>query len=183
MNKKIFISSSIPFVNARPHIGHALEFVQTDVIARYRKLIGDEVFFTTGTDDNALKNVLKAEEAGEEVSSYIRKYADVFRKLCDDLDVDYQYFTETSNDEKHKLGAQKLWEKVYENGDIYTKEYEGMYCVGCEEFKTDKDLDEKGECPEHPGKKLEKIKEKNYFFKLSAYQDKLVKLIELIKVD
>ncbi len=178
MNKKVFISSSIPYVNARPHIGHALEFVQADILARYKKLMGDEVFLTAGTDDNALKNVLKAEESGENTSEYVKRHAEVFRKLVKDLDMDIDYFTETSNDKRHILGAQKLWNKANESGDIYEKEYEGLYCVGCEEFKTEKDLNEKGECPEHPGKELEKIKEKNYFFKLSKYQDKLIEIIE-----
>lgn len=176
--KKVFISTSIPYVNARPHIGHALEFVQTDAYARYRRLMGDEVFFTSGTDDNALKNVLKAEESGEEVQPYVRRHAQIFKDTCDALAISYDYFIETSADPKHLPGAQKLWEAADKNGDTYKKEYEGTYCVGCEEFKTDKDVDEHGECPEHPGKKLEVVKEANYFFKLSNYQDKLVELIE-----
>ncbi len=178
MNKRVFISSSIPYVNARPHIGHALEFVQADILARHKKLVGENVFLTAGTDDNALKNVLKAEEAGEKTSVFVKKHADVFRKLVENLDMDVDYFTETSNDEKHISGAKKLWKRSFDAGDIYLKEYEGMYCVGCEEFKMEKDLNEKGECPEHPGKPLEKIEEKNYFFKLSKYQDKLIEIIE-----
>jgi len=178
MSKRIFISSSIPYVNAKPHIGHALEFVQTDALVRYRRHMGDEVFFTSGTDDNALKNVLKAEEAGEDITHYVRRHAQAFRQLCDALNIKYDYFTETSNDEKHVAGAQKLWKAADANDDIYLKEYEGLYCIGCEEFKTEKELTENGECPEHPGQKPVVVKEKNYFFKLSRYQNKLLELIE-----
>jgi len=178
MSKKVFLSSSIPYVNAKPHIGHALEFVQADAMVRYRRLMGDELFFTSGTDDNALKNVLKAEEAGEDVAEYVHRHADTFRKLCVELNIKYDYFTETSQDEQHRRGAVKLWEAAVKSGNIYEKEYEGIYCVGCEEFKTEKDLNKNGECPEHPGKKPEVVQEKNYFFKLSKYQDKLLTLIE-----
>lgn len=178
MNKTVFISSSIPYVNARPHIGHALEFVQADVYARYRKLAGDRVFFTTGTDDNALKNVLKAEEVHEEVNAYVRRNAASFKEVCDILNIGYDYFIETSNDEKHTSGAQKLWRAAQASGDIYTKEYSGLYCVGCEEFKTEKDVNEQNECPEHTGKQLENIKEVNYFFRLSKYQAKLQQVLE-----
>ena len=178
MNKKIFVSTSIPYVNARPHIGHALEFVQTDTYARYRRLMGDDVFFTTGTDDNALKNVLKAEEVNEDVQPFVRRHAAYFKETCDRLDISYDCFIETSNSDIHTQGAQKLWDLANKKGDIYKKEYEGLYCVGCEEFKTEKDVNEKGECPEHPGKKLEPVKESNYFFKLSKYQNTLLELIE-----
>lgn len=178
MNKNIFASTSIPYVNARPHIGHALEYVQTDAYVRYRRLINDEVFFTTGTDDNALKNVLKAEESGEEVQAFVRRHAKIFKDTCDSLNISYNYFIETSNDVKHVQGAQKLWKQAEKKGDIYKKEYEGLYCVGCEEFKTEKDINAQGECDEHPGKKLELIKESNYFFKLSKYQGELLKCIE-----
>jgi methionyl-tRNA synthetase len=178
MNKKVFVSTSIPYVNARPHIGHALEYVQTDAYARYRRLMGDDVFFTTGTDDNALKNVLKAEEAGEGVQAFVRRLAKTFKDTCDSLNVSYDYFIETSNDDRHLRGAQKLWNEANKKGDIYKKEYEGLYCVGCEEFKTEKDVNEREECDEHPGKKLEHIKESNYFFKLSTYQQELVRRIE-----
>ena len=178
MSKKVYISTSIPYVNARPHIGHALEFVQTDAYARFERLMGNEVFFNTGTDDNALKNVLKAEEEGEDVASYVSRHAGFFKDTCDSLDISYDYFIETAKDKRHAPGAKKLWEAAEKNGDIYQKEYEGLYCVGCEEFKTEKDVNEKGECPEHPNKKLESIQEKNYFFKLSNYEDKLLELIE-----
>lgn len=177
MSKKIFISTSIPYVNGVPHVGHALEFVEADIIARYRRLMGDEVFFLSGTDDNSLKNVLKAEESGEAVQVYVRRLAGVFKDLEKKLSLSNDYFIETSADMRHAPGAQKLWQAALAQGDIYKKEYEGIYCVGCEEFKTEKDLVE-GRCPEHPNALPEVIKEENYFFKLSNYQERLLALIE-----
>jgi len=177
MSKKFFISTSIPYVNGAPHVGHALEFVEADIIARYRRLMGDEVFFVSGTDDNSLKNVLKAEENGEEVEPYVRRLAGVFKDLGKELGLSNDYFIETSADPRHAPGAQKLWEAAMAKGDIYKKAYEGIYCVGCEEFKTEKDLVE-GKCPEHPNMTPEVIKEENYFFALSRYQEQLLSLIE-----
>ena len=177
MSKKYFISTSIPYVNAAPHVGHALEFVETDIAARYHRLKGDDVFFLSGTDDNSLKNVLKAEESGEEVNTYVRRYAGVFKDLCVKLAISNDYFIETSADTRHAPGAQKLWEGAERSGDIYKKSYEGIYCVGCEEFKTEKDLID-GRCPEHPNTFPEVVKEENYFFRLSKYQAQLLELIE-----
>jgi methionyl-tRNA synthetase len=167
-------------VNAKPHIGHALEFVQADAYVRARKQLGDDVYFLAGTDDNALKNVQAAEAAGEEVSAYVDRHAEVFQSLHRELGVSIDDFIRTSNKERHFKGAQKLWSACRKE-DIYKKSYKGLYCLGCEEFKTDKDLIE-GECPEHPGKKLQEIEEENYFFKLSNYQDKLLELIESDKI-
>lgn len=176
--KHIFISTSIPYVNAEPHLGHALELVETDILARHEREKGNKVFFTSGTDDNALKNVLKAEEAGESTQDYVSRHATLFKELCTDLQISEDRFIETSRDDDHVRGAQKLWEKAMASGDIYEKQYEGMYCVGCEEFKTVKDLSHNGECPEHPGKAVEVVKEKNYFFRLSKYTKVLKEKIE-----
>lgn len=173
---RIFVTTSIPYVNAKPHIGHALEFVQADAYVRARKLFGDEVYFLAGTDDNALKNVQAAEVAGEEVAAYVDRHAEVFHSLHKELDISIDDFIRTSSKERHFRGAQKLW-SACKPEDIYKKSYKGLYCLGCEEFKTEKDLTN-GECPEHPGKKLEEIAEENYFFKLSNYQDTLLTLIE-----
>jgi len=170
-----FISTAIPYVNADPHVGFAFEFVMTDAVARYKRLLGKDVFFISGTDDNALKNVQAAEAQNEEVSVYINKSAEKFEILAKDLNASIDRFIRTSVDDDHKRGAQKLW-KLCEK-DLYKKSYSGLYCTGCEEFKTEKDL-VNGECPEHPGKKLENINEENYFFKLSNYADELLKKIE-----
>ncbi len=171
-----FISTAIPYVNAQPHIGHALEYVQADAYARALRQAGEDVYFLTGTDDNALKNVLAAEKAGMPVSEYVAENAKHFVDLDRALDVAYDDFIRTSSDPRHRAGVEKLW-KATKPEDLYKKNYHGYYCVGCEEFKTEKDL-VNGECPEHPGRALEEVKEENYFFRLSAYQLELQKRIE-----
>ena len=171
-----FVSTAIPYVNARPHIGHALEYVQADAYVRALRLSGEDVFFLTGTDDNALKNVQAAEEAGRPIKEYIAENAEHFVELDHRLNVVYDDFIRTSSDLRHSAGVEKLWRSTNPE-DLYKKSYRGFYCVGCEEFKTEKSL-VNGECPEHPGKKLEEVEEENYFFRLSSYQDKLLELIE-----
>lgn len=173
--KKVYVTTSIPYVNARPHIGHALEFVQADAYVRARKLFGDETYFLAGTDDNALKNVQAAEAVGKPVRQYVDENAEVFKRLHTSLNIGIDDFIRTSDVERHFKGAQKLW-NACKKEDIYKKTYKGLYCLGCEEFKTEKDL-VNGECPEHPGKKLDEIEEENYFFKLSNYQKQLEELI------
>lgn len=176
-NKKFYITAAIPYVNADPHIGHALEFVQTNTIARYHELLGENVKSTSGGDENALKNVQAAEIAKVPLKEFIDKNTEKFRKLSIALDAGFTNWQKGSDTEKHYPASQKLWSLCDKSGDIYKKEYEGLYCVGCETFYTKEDLNENGECFEHPGKKLEKISETNYFFKLSKYQDALEKLI------
>lgn len=171
-----FVSTAIPYVNAKPHIGHALEYVQADAYVRAKRLAGEDVFFLTGTDDNAIKNVQAAEAAGVPIKEYIAENAQHFIDLDTRLDVAYDDFIRTSVDYRHKAGVEKLW-RATKPEDLYKKSYRGFYCVGCEEFKTEKDLIN-GECPEHPGKPLEEVEEENYFFRLSAYQDRLLALIE-----
>ncbi|MBI4136825.1 methionine--tRNA ligase, partial [Candidatus Roizmanbacteria bacterium] len=182
MNKKHYITSAIPYVNAAPHIGHALEFVQADTIARYHELIGDEVWYLTGSDENALKNVQAAEKAGKPVQEFVNENADRFEKLLKQLNVRVDVFQRGSNQKTHFASSQKLWELCNKNGDIYQKEYTGLYCVGCETFYERDELDENGECFEHPGKKLEKVSETNYFFRLSKYHDQIVDLISSDKL-
>lgn len=173
---KFYITAAIPYVNAKPHIGHALEFVQTDTIARYRKIIGDEVLFLCGADENALKNIQAAELVRKPVQEFIDDNAKLFEDLAKKLDVEFDVFQKGS-DAKHHLSSQKLWKLCKENGDIYKKKYKGLYCVGCEAFYTKNELNENGECFEHPGKKLEEVEEENYFFKLSKYKNGILKLI------
>ena len=175
-HKKFYITTAIPYVNSRPHIGFALEVVQTDVIARYQRQQGDDVRFLTGTDENALKNVQAAEEAGHPVKEFVAGNAELFQKLLTTLNISNDDFIRTSAEDRHIKGAQKFW-AACKPEDIYKKKYRGLYCVGCEEFKLEKDL-VNGECPEHPGKKLEEVEEENYFFKLSNYQDKLLEIIK-----
>lgn len=175
MSKAFFISTSIPYVNAAPHIGHALEFVQADARARFHRQRGGDVFFISGTDDNALKNAQAAEATSVSVRNFVDKHAAIFEKLLRDLNISNDDFIRTSKDERHIKGAQKFW-SACRSEDIYKKKYKGLYCLGCEEFKMEKDLED-GECPEHKSKKLEVVEEENYFFKLSNYQKQLEKII------
>jgi len=178
MNRKFYITAAIPYVNAKPHIGHALEIVQTDTIARYHRLLGEEVVSLSGGDENALKNVQAAEKVGAPIQEFIDQNNQLFIELTRKLNAEYDIWQKGSDKEKHYPASQKLWELCAKNGDIYKKSYKGLYCVGCETFYTTDELNENGECFEHPGKKLDEVSEENYFFKLSAYQEQLVKLIE-----
>jgi len=171
---KYFISTAIPYVNGLPHAGHTLEFVQTDVMARFLRLQGHDVFFLSGTDENALKNVLAAEKAGKTTKEFVDENTQHFYELKDLLNLSFDDFIRTT-EKRHFEGTQKLWQAL-NPADVYQDVYEGLYCVGCEEFKGTKDLDEIGMCPEHKTKP-EVVKEKNYFFRLSKYQNEIEKLI------
>ncbi len=175
MNKKFYVTAAIPYVNAAPHIGHALEFLQVDVVARYKKLQGVEAITLTGSDENALKNVQAAEKAGQEVQKFVDLNAELFLELTKKLNTHFDVFQKGTNP-GHFKSSQDLWTKCNDKGDIYKKDYEGLYCVGCEAFYTEEELQD-GECGEHPGKKLEKVSESNYFFRLSKYQEQLIDLI------
>lgn len=181
MTKKFYLTAAIPYVNAAPHIGHALEFIQVDVIARFHKLLGDKVTALTGGDENALKNVQAAEKAGFPVQEFVDKNAQLFLELLKKLNTEFDVFQKGTS-ASHFKSSQELWNKCFAKGDIYKKNYEGLYCVGCETFYTTEELNEKGECFEHPGKKLELVSENNYFFKLSSYQSQLVQLISSDKL-
>ncbi len=174
MSKKFYITTAIPYVNASPHIGFALELVQTDVIARYYKQKGRDVFFLTGADENSLKNVQAAEKEKITTRQLVDKNTQKFIDLTKALNISNNDFIRTVS-EKHFLGAQKLW-SACKKEDIYKKKYKGLYCVGCEQFYAEKELVD-GKCPEHQ-KEPEVIEEENYFFKLSNYQKQLEKLIE-----
>lgn len=173
---KFYLTSAIPYVNAKPHIGHALEFIQSDTVARYKKLTQFEVRYLCGSDENALKNIQAAEKAGKPIQEFIDENAKLFEDLAIVLNIHFDIFQKGSTENHHKA-SQKLWELCDRNGDIYKKSYKGLYCVGCEEFKTKSELNENGECLEHPGKPLEEIEEENYFFRLSKYQKQLLELI------
>ncbi len=175
--KKFYITTAIPYVNARPHIGHALEFVQADAIARYHRLRGERVLLLSGSDENALKNVQAAEEAHTPLREFIDANARLFQELALKLGVQFDVFQKGSDTSHHYPASQKLWELCQAAGDIYQKAYQGLYCVGCEAFYTPEELTAEGECREHPGKKLDRVAEENYFFRLSKYQDQLRELI------
>jgi methionyl-tRNA synthetase len=174
---KYYISTSIPYVNGDPHIGHALEFVQADVLARYHRQKGDEVFFLSGTDENSLKNVRKALEKNMGVKELINQNSKRFLQLKESYNISTDDFIRTT-EERHVAGVKKLWKSCEK--DIYKKKYKGLYCVGCERFYKENELVD-GLCPDHK-KKPELIEEENYFFKLSSYSDQLKQLIKEDKI-
>jgi methionyl-tRNA synthetase len=174
MKDNFYITTTLPYVNADPHIGFAREVLQADVLARYRRLIGDEVFFNTGTDEHGLKIYRKAQELGKDTQDYCDEKAKNFLKLKECLNLNFDKFIRTT-DETHKRAVKKFWKKSLENGDIYKKIYKIKYCVGCELEKTESEL-EGGKCPLHPNLDLELIEEENYFFKFSKYQKDLMEL-------
>jgi len=171
---KFYITTAIDYVNAKPHVGHAFEKVIADAIARWRELKGDDVFFLTGVDENAQKNVQAAEKEGVGVKEFVDRNTGFFLELVKGLNISYDKFIRTSAKEHAKV-VQEILKKIIDNGDIYKGKYEGLYCVGCEEYKTEKDLVD-GKCPEH-NKKPEHMSEDAYFFKLSKYQNKLIKYV------
>jgi methionyl-tRNA synthetase len=169
--ERTYITTTIPYVNARPHIGHALEFVQADVLARHRRRRGDEVRFQTGTDDNSLKNVLAAEAAGAPVQEFVDANAAAFTALAGPLSLSVDDVIRTSRDPRHRAGVERLWRACAESGDLYRTYYEGLYCVGCEQFYTPGEL-AGGRCPEH-GTPPQHVSEENWFFRLSRYGARL----------
>ncbi len=173
MPKKFYLTTALPYVNAPPHLGFALELIQADTIARYRRLKGDKVFFLSGTDENSLKNVRAAEREGIETKELVDRNARSFYELKDVLNLSFDDFIRTT-EERHIKGAQKLWLACQK--DIYKKKYAGLYCVECETFYLNKELED-GLCPEHKIRP-EHIEEENYFFRLSKYQKELEELIK-----
>ena len=171
--EKYYLTTAIDYVNALPHAGHAFEKILADVLARYYRKFNHEVYFLTGTDENSLKNVQSAEKENIAVSALVERNAQKFMELVKALNLSNDDFIRTT-EKRHILGVQKLWQACQK--DIYKKSYEGLYCVGCEEFYQESEL-VNGLCPEHKTKP-ELVKEENYFFRLSQYQNQLKHLIE-----
>lgn len=174
--KKFYITTTLPYVNADPHIGFALEIVQADVISRYKRMLGWDVFFNTGTDEHGVKIYRKAVEEGKEPQKYVDEYAAKFEDLKRALNLSYNNFIRTT-DPHHIKAVQEFWKKCAEAGDIYKKNYRMKYCVGCEAEKTDSELVNDC-CPIHPNLKVEIIEEENYFFRWSKYQSKLLEFYD-----
>lgn len=175
MKKAFYLTTTLPYVNADPHIGFALEIVQADIIARYRHLMGDDVFFNTGTDEHGVKIYRKALEEGKEPQAYTDEYAAKFQNLKGKLTLYPGIHFIRTTDPHHKSAAQEFWRRCFANGDIEKKFYKTKYCVGCELEKTDSELVE-GKCPIHPNLEIEVREEENYFFKFSKYQKPLLEL-------
>lgn len=176
-NEKFYITTTLPYVNSKPHMGHALEFVQADIIARYKKLLGKELFFNTGTDEHGQKIYEKALAEGKDPQAYCDEYAEKFKVILEKLNVLKEIHFIRTTDAHHISAAQKFWELCDANGDIYKKAYKIKYCVGCELEKTDSEL-VNGCCPIHPNLVLQEIEEENYFFRFSKYQRPLLEFYE-----
>lgn len=168
MAGKFYVTTSIAYTNARPHIGFAMEVVQADVLARYHRLLGDDTFSLTGTDEHGMKIMQAAETLGKTPQEFVDEISSHFRDLGKLLNLSNDHFIRTT-DADHVAGVTKIWLKLVESGDIYKNSYEGLYCIGCEAFILEKDLVD-GKCPNH-NRVPEKLKEENYFFKLSKYSD------------
>lgn len=173
--KKFYITTAIDYVNDRPHIGHALEKIQADVIARYRRAKGERVWFLTGTDEHGTKIMRAAEAAGKNPQEFVNETAERFRGLKGVLNLSWDDFIRTSDRERHWPGAAMLWQKIFEAGALYKKAYRGLYCVGHEAFVTEKDL-EGGFCRDHR-RVPETIEEENWFFRASEFGPEILRRI------
>ncbi len=173
---KFYITTAIAYTSRKPHIGNSYEIVLTDAIARYKRMLGYDVFFLTGTDEHGQKIEEYAKEAGVTPKEYVDKVAGEIRAICDSLNTTYDKFIRTTDD-YHEKAVQKIFKKLYDKGDIYKGEYEGMYCTPCESFWTESQLDENGCCPDCH-REVKKAKEEAYFLKLSKYQKQLEEYIE-----
>lgn len=170
-----YVTTTIPYVNSRPHLGFALELVQADTLARHWRRRGSDVRLVSGTDDNSLKNVLAAEAEGLDVRVLVDRNADAFAALRGPLDLSLDDFIRTSSDPRHRVGVERLWRRCAAAGDLYRRQYEGLYCVGCEQFCTPDEL-VGGRCAEH-GTEPRPVAEENWFFRLSRHADRLHELI------
>jgi methionyl-tRNA synthetase len=170
MSKSFYITTTLPYVNADPHIGFAMEIIRADVIARAKKLQGYDVFFNTGTDEHGQKLFDSAKKEGKEVQAYVDEYVEKYKGLTKTLGLLEDIHFIRTTDEHHIKSAQEFWKCCKDNGYIYKKTYQAKYCVGCELNKTDSELNDEGRCPIHPDRDLELIDEENYFFKFSAFQ-------------
>ena len=175
--KPFYITTTLPYVNSDPHIGFAMEIIRADIVARAKRLQGFEVFFNTGTDEHGQKLWGDAQKEGIPVGDYVDEYAEKFRGLIDLLQISPDVHFIRTTDEHHQKSAQEFWKLCDKNGYIYKKSYQIKYCVGCELEKTDSELVD-GKCAIHPNREIEFINEENYFFKFSAFQEKLLKLYE-----
>ncbi len=171
--KQFYITTTLPYVNSDPHVGFAMEIIRADIIARWKKLRGYDVFFNTGTDEHGQKLYDEAKKAGKDVKDYVDEYAESFKKLPKALGVSEDIHFVRTTDIHHEKAAQEFWRRCDAEGYIYKKNYEVKYCIGCELEKTDSELVD-GKCPLHPNRDIELISEENYFFKFSAFGEKLL---------
>ena len=171
--RKFYITTAIDYVNNKPHVGHAYEKVLADAIARWHRQKKEKVWFLTGTDENAQKNEQAAKQAGVPVKEFVDKNSKLFIELCEKLNISNDDFIRTT-EQRHVKKVQEFFKEIMEKGDIYKGKYEGLYCIGCEEYKTEKGLVD-GKCPEHLKEPI-KMSEDAYFFKLSKYEGRILQL-------
>ncbi len=174
--KTVYVTTAIPYVNARPHVGFALELVLADALARFHRQRGANVRFLSGTDDNSLKNVRAARDEGLETGALVGRNADRFEALGPALDLSFDDFIRTSTDPRHRPGVESLWRRCAERGDVYRHRYRGLYCLGCEHFLSASDT-VNGHCPDHR-EPPEWVDEENWFFRLSRYEDRIRELLK-----
>lgn len=175
MREKYYLTTAIAYASGKPHIGNTYEIIMADAIARYKRMKGFDVFFQTGTDEHGQKIEEKAKKANMEPQQYVDKIAQEIRNVFDLMNVSYDKFIRTT-DKDHELQVQKIFEKLYKQGDIYKSEYEGWYCTECEAFFTDNQLVD-GKCPDC-GREVHREKEESYFFRMSKYANQLMEYIE-----
>lgn len=171
-----FLTTPIYYVNARPHLGHAYTSILCDTLARYQRLVGNDVFFLTGTDEHGEKIVQAAEQKGKTPQEYVDEISKIYRETWSSLHITNDYFVRTT-DTHHKSYVQKILQQLFDQGDIYLSEYEGTYCTGCERYITEKEMDESGNCLQH-NKPPIIIKEQNYFFRMQKYLPRWLELLE-----
>lgn len=174
-SKKVYITTTLPYVNAEPHVGFAMELVRADIINRFKKLGGSDVFFNTGTDEHGVKIFNRAQEEGKDIKQFVDENSEKFRDLIKLLNIDQDIHFIRTTDDKHIKAAQEIWNRCKANGDIEKKIYKTKYCTGCELEKTESELVD-GKCTIHPNIDIEIREEENYFFKFSKYQQKLLDL-------
>ncbi len=180
MAKKFYITTSIPYTNAPPHLGFALEIIQADVVARHHRSLGRDVFFLTGTDEHGIKTKKAAQSAGKTPEEFANDISQKFRDLKESLNLSNDDFIRTTDKTRHWPAVEKVWQQLEKNGDLYKKKYQGFYCEGCEAFKTQKEIVD-GKCIIHQIP-VEEIEEENYFFRLSKYLPKVGEIIRKNKV-
>ena len=181
MGEKFYITTTIPYANAPPHIGFALEIVQADTLARWNRILGKDVFFLTGTDEHGSKNYKTALQKGLTTKEFVDKNTNFFIELTKKLNISNDNFIRTTDKKSHWPGVIDIWRKLEKKGDIYKKKYVGKYCPGCERYITEKELIN-GRCANHPNVEIEELSEENYFFKLSKYSKKIIELVESDKL-
>ena len=171
MNRNKYITTTLPYINSKPHIGHALEFIQADALKRYFESAGYNVFLNVGVDEHGSKVYLKSQELGIETQEYCNQQAEQWIEFCKKFNISYDNFYRTTNID-HKNRVQKFWVDCVERGDIYKSKYKGKYCIGCESFKVDKDL-VNGKCSDHDTVPVE-LDEENWFFRSTKYKQHLL---------